>query len=101
MCELFTRNFADKVLEKLDQDKILYVVTRDYSYDFDKCSTTWNILFISKSLSAALDFKKSYGDIEFGKLNLCKIPMDQEIDVIRWEQYKVNPPLLKLKIHRK
>jgi hypothetical protein len=68
----------------------LYIVTRTWSPDFDQCSTTWYVLFISKDYEKALKYYKSDSDFKLegdGKLYLCKIPIDKELDVIQWEQY--------------
>ena len=67
----------------------IYVVTRTYSCDLDRITTTWYTLFMSFDFDKAKNYLDNVDMEEFSKIYLCEVPLDTNLDIISWEKYIV------------
>ena len=58
-------------------------MTREWCYDLDKNDTTWYHLFISLDKQKAKQYMLKNKEYEI--LYLCKIAIDEELEIISWE----------------
>ncbi len=67
----------------------VYIVVREWTYDLDKKNTTWYTVFTSLEYKKSEIFLKEFENDCGTDLHICKLPLDTEIEIIRWEKYIV------------
>ena len=66
----------------------IYVVVREWNCDLDrKAPACWYTLFMSNEFKTAVKFANNYSCVDSNVVHVCKVPLEEDLDIVGWEKY--------------